>query len=95
MPTTIIRTDSTNKDFIELVKKLDADLAKRDGDEHAFYHQFNKIDMIKEVVVLYEDDTAISCGAIKESMPGGMEVKRMYTVPAARGKGFAGKVLAE
>lgn len=95
MPTILIRTNSYNKDFIELVKQLDADLAKRDGDEHAFYHQFNKIDMIKHVVVLYEDDTPVSCGAIKESMPGSMEVKRMYTVPAARGKGLAGKVLAE
>lgn len=91
----IIRTNSDNIDFIELVKHLDGDLAKRDGDEHAFYHQFNKIDMIKHVVVLYEDDKAISCGAIKESMPASMEVKRMYTVPAARGKGLAGKVLAE
>ena len=91
----IIRTDSTNKNFIELVKQLDADLAKRDGDEHAFYHQFNKIDMIKHVVVLYENDTPISCGAIKESMPGSMEVKRMYTLPAHRGKGLAAKVLAE
>ena len=91
----IIRTDSTNKNFIELVKQLDADLAKRDGDEHAFYHQFNKIDTIKHVVVLYENDTSISCGAIKENMPGSMEIKRMYTLPVHRGKGLAAKVLAE
>lgn len=91
-----IRTDSANKDFTELVKQLDADLAVRDGVEHAFYHQFNKIDMIKHVVVLYEEEeVAVSCGAIKESMPGSMEVKRMYTLPAARGKGLAGKVLTE
>ncbi len=32
-----IRTDSKNGDFIELVKNLDADLAERDGEEHAFY----------------------------------------------------------
>ena len=32
----IIRTDSSNPDFIELVKHLDADLAKRDGEEHSF-----------------------------------------------------------
>lgn len=94
MAITIIRTDSTNPDFIELVKHLDADLAVRDGDEHAFYHQFNKIDMIKHVVVLYDDTVPLSCGAIKESMPGSMEVKRMYTVPPARGKGLAAKVLA-
>lgn len=95
MAITIKRTDSSNKDFIELVKYLDADLAVRDGDEHAFYHQFNKIDMIKHVVVIYEDDVVVSCGAIKESMPGSMEVKRMYTIPAARGRGLAGKVLFE
>ncbi len=95
MPIKIIRTDSANNDFIELVKHLDADLAVRDGDEHAFYHQFNKIDMIKHVVVLYEDDVAVSCGAIKESIPGSMEVKRMYTTPSHRGKGLAAKVLAK
>lgn len=90
-----LRCDSGNPDFIELVKHLDADLAKRDGDEHAFYHQFNTIDMIKHVVVLYKDGVAISCGAIKESMPGSMEVKRMYTIPEERGRGLASVVLSE
>ncbi len=94
MSATIIRTDSTDKDFVELVKQLDADLAKRDGDEHAFYHQFNKIDMIKHAVVLYEDGIAVSCGAIKESIPGSMEVKRMYTIPGYREKGLTSVVLS-
>ena len=35
--------------FIGLVKLLDADLAIRDGADHAFYSQFNKIDKIKHV----------------------------------------------
>lgn len=91
----ILRTDSANNDFIELVKQLDKDLAIRDGDEHAFYHQFNKIDLLKNAVVLYLDDVPVSCGAIKEIAPGSMEVKRMYTIPAARGKGMAAAVLAE
>ena len=43
----IIRTDSNNRDFIELVKNLDADLAERDGSDHSFYDQFNKIDEIQ------------------------------------------------
>jgi hypothetical protein len=34
----IKRTDSSNTDFQNLVKFLDADLAVRDGEEHAFYH---------------------------------------------------------
>lgn len=91
----LIRTNSDNKDFIELVKHLDADLAIRDGDDHAFYSQFNKIDKIKYVVVAYVDGQAAGCGAIKEYTPDIMEVKRMYTSAEQRGKGIASKVLAE
>jgi putative acetyltransferase len=91
----LIRTDSSNGDFIELVRKLDADLAVRDGNEHAYYAQFNKIDMLRHVVVAALDGRAVGCGAIKEFEPGVMEVKRMYTDPAARGKGVATAVLSE
>lgn len=92
---TITRTDSDNKDFIELVRYLDADLAKRDGNDHAFYGQFNKIDKIKHAVVAYEKTVPVGCGAIKEYAPNTMEVKRMYTLPEIRGKGIASKVLSE
>jgi GNAT superfamily N-acetyltransferase len=91
----LIRTDSNNQDFIELVKYLDADLAQRDGNDHSFYNQFNKIDKLKHVVVAYEDGKPISCGAIKQHTPTTMEVKRMYTLPGSRGKGLATKVLNE
>ena len=91
----IIRTDSDNHDFIELVKYLDGDLAERDGNDHSFYDQFNKIDKIKYVVVAYENGKPISCGAIKEYSPNTMEIKRMYTSPGSRGKGIATKVLTE
>ncbi len=91
----IIRTDSTHPDFISLVKLLDADLAHRDGKEHSFYAQYNKIDMIKHTVVAYEDEKPVGCGALKEFAPDTMEVKRMYTLPEYRGKGIAKKILAE
>lgn len=89
------RTNSDNRDFIELVKCLDADLAGRDGKDHPFYAQFNKIDKIKFAVVAYENGNPMACGAIKEFSPEVMEVKRMYTSPESRGKGIAGKVLSE
>ena len=92
---TLVRTDSTNQDFVELVKGLDADLAKIDGDEHPFYAQYNQIDKIRYVVLAYEDAQPVACGAIKEYAPGIMEVKRMYTSPESRGKGVATKVLSE
>ncbi len=91
----ILRTDSTHQDFIELVKKLDADLAIRDGAENDFYAQFNKIDSIKYALVAYEDQTPIGCGAIKAFDEKTMEVKRMYVLPKARGKGIASQLLQE
>ncbi len=91
----LIRTDSDNNDFVSLVKLLDADLAIRDGSEHDFYAQFNKIDKIKYVVLGYEGNKAVSCGAIKEYSTATMEVKRMYTLPEYRGKGYASLLLAE
>jgi len=91
----IIRTGTDNPDFIELVKYLDSELAERDGNDHAFYDQFNTIDKIKHVVVAYENGKPIGCGAIKEFAPNIMEVKRMYTSPDSRGKGIATKVLTE
>ncbi len=90
----LIRTDSDNQDFIGLVQYLDADLAERDGSEHSFYDQFNKIARIRYVVVAYEDGKPTSCGAIKEYDPNTAEVKRMYTLPDSRGKGIASQVLA-
>ena len=91
----IARTNSDNQDFIDLVKYLDADLAERDGNDHSFYAQFNKIDKIKYVVIAYENSKPICCGAIKEYTPNTMEIKRMYTSPESRGKGIATKVLTE
>jgi putative acetyltransferase len=92
---TLLRTDSTNQDFIHLVKHLDAYLAEKDGVEHSFYAQYNKIDLIKHVVIAYENDQAIGCGAIKQYQPNAMEVKRMYTSPNGRNKGVATQILTE
>ena len=89
------RTTSSDNDFQTLVKALDADLKIRDGEEHDFYNQFNKIDMIKYAVVAYDGDEAVGCGAIKEHSPDSMEVKRMYVPPQHRGKGIASIVLKE
>src|ERR1700753_160779 len=92
---TLLRTDSENKDFISLVQKLDADLAARDGADHDFYDQYNKIDAIKHVVIAYEDQQPVACGAMKAFETDTMEIKRMFVDPAYRGKGLATRVLLE
>lgn len=91
----ILRTDSSNEDFKAMVAALDAELAERDGEDHSFYDQFNKIDNIKYAVVLYHGKVPVACGAIKEHGGDSMEVKRMYTLPHFRGKGLASKTLIE
>lgn len=91
----LLRTDSSNTDFQKLVRYLDAYLAGRDGDDHAFYDQYNKIDAIRHVVVAYEDKEAVGCGAFKEYEPGSAEIKRMFVPEEKRGLGIASKVLSE
>ncbi len=91
----ILRTNSSHSDFQKLVVALDKVLAVLDGDDHSFYAQYNKLDAIKHVVVLFENNVAIGCGAIKEYDGSTMEVKRMFVDPTQRGKGIATLVLIE
>ena len=90
-----IRTNSKNTDFIELVGCLDAALKIVDGEDHDFYNQFNSIDMLHHSVVFYDAGKAVGCGALKAFETTTMEVKRMYVLPAYRGKGFATRILSE
>lgn len=87
--TTCIQTTSENPDFQQLVKLLDADLAEKDGSEHAFYAQYNKTDNIKHVIVVYRSGLPVGCGAIKAFSAEAMEVKRLYVKPENRGEGIA------
>ncbi len=90
---TTIRVDSENKDFKMLVALLDEDLKIRDGDEHGFYDQFNKITHIKNVVVLFKGNNPIGCGAFKLYEHKTVEIKRMFVKLEQRGQGIATKIL--
>ncbi len=92
---TLKRTSSDNSDFQDLVKELDKDLRIRDGEDHAFFAQFNKTDTIKHVVVAYQNDRPVGCGAVKQYNDKTMEVKRMFVPLAFRGQGIASLVLQE
>ncbi len=89
----ILRTTSTNADFLNLVKQLDAELDNMYGSEMKFYNEFNTVKGFKQVVVAYDNNTPAGCGAVKEYEPGIMEVKRVFVDPGFRGKGVAEKVM--
>jgi putative acetyltransferase len=90
-----VRTDYRNEDFKVLVRFLDAYLKDRDGDEHSFYAQYNKIDAMQYVIVAYINSSAVGCGALKEFSDDTMEVKRMFVLPEFRSNGIASKILSE
>ncbi len=91
----IIRTTSEHPDFRQLVALLDQDLAIRDGDDHAFYAQFNKVDKINHVLLAFWEMQPVACGAIRAFDPDAVEVKRMFVLPEHRGRGIAAAVLSE
>ena len=91
----VVRTNSEDPDFINLLVDLDAFLKITDEDEHDFYNQYNNVDVIKHVVVIYIDETPVGCAAIKKFDTTAMEIKRMYVSDKQRGKGIAQKMIIE
>ena len=91
----LIRTDSNNADFQGLVALLDQYLRQLDGEDHAFYAQFNQIDALNHVVVAIVNEQAIACGAFKPFDDNSVEIKRMFTHPEFRGQRIAKQVLTE
>ncbi len=92
---TVERVSASNEDFKRLVKLLDAELAIRDGDDHDFYHQFNGINHLKNIIVAYHKNVPVGCGAINHFDTEHMELKRMFTHADSRGKGIASRILKE
>jgi len=93
--TILKRTNSENKNFQNLVLELDKDLAKKNGEANDFFAQYNKIDKIKNVVVAFNNNLPVGCGAMKEYDKSTMEIKRMYVSIEMRGKGVAVAVLKD
>ena len=91
----VLRTDSNDPDFLKLVDLLNAELARVDGEDHAFYSQYNGLEEIRKVVLCRDDSNVVGCGGLKSMNGGRVEIKRMYVRPEKRGKGIAGMILKE
>jgi putative acetyltransferase len=89
----LVKTNADNPDFHLLVAQLDAHFSDLNGERDAFYAQYNQLDTIKNVVIVYQDGQPIGCAGIKEYSANTMEIKRMYVLPAFRGQGIASSLL--
>ena len=96
-----IRCSGTNEDFIENCQLLDMDLDRRVGRviKRDKYKQYNQLDEIKEVVVVYIDGKAAGAGAIREYQYGDIdnatELKRLFVRGEFQGKGIGTKLVLE
>ena len=91
---TIKRTTSDHPDFQKLTALFDEYLIDIDGDEKDFFAQYNQI-YIDNVILCYDNELAVGCGAFKKSESQVAEIKRMFVPVEQRGKGIALKILTE
>lgn len=87
------RTTSDDTNFQELVKLLDFELQERDGEDHLFYAALNKTNTLNYVIVAYDHNEPIGCGALRAYSKDTMEVKRMFVPLHKRGQGIASTIL--
>lgn len=91
----IVRVDNGNQDFQKLIVLLDADLTGRYGPIQKHFAQFNKVDHIQDVVVVYAEGTPAGCGAFKAYDSETVEFKRIFVSSEYRRQGVAGLILRE
>lgn len=91
----ILKTDSRNVDFINLVKLLDADLEERYGKLQKQYERHNKLDTINDVIIIYKEKVAAACGAFKKFDADSVELKRIFVTKELRRQGLAKLIITE
>lgn len=93
--TEFVRTTSENPDFRKLIYALDEDLYQRNGEAQLQYRQYNQVDLINHVVLIYFEDKPVGCGCYKRFDDQTVEMKRMFVLPEMRGKQLAARMLQE
>jgi putative acetyltransferase len=90
----LTRTSSKNRDFQKLTALFDEYLIDIDGDEKDFFAQYNQV-YLENVIICYDNNIAIGCGAFKKHENNIVEIKRMFVHPDFRGKGISKLILDE
>jgi GNAT superfamily N-acetyltransferase len=88
------RTNSGNTDFQSLVVLLDKYLSVINGEKDSFFAAFNTIDALQNVIVGYDNEKPVGCGAFKPYSGESAEIKRMFVPEEYRGQGIAQGVLS-
>lgn len=91
----ILNTNSTNIDFIILIKQLDDDLNERYGELQKQYDKHNKVDYINDAVIIYVDEVPVACGAFEQHGIDSIELKRIFVIKEYRRQGLSKLIISE
>lgn len=88
-------TDGTDEDFAKLCSYLDQDLDRivLGNENRKQYEQYNRLENIKDVIVIYKEQKAIGSGAFKLYDDETVEIKRIYIEQAHRSLGLGKELL--
>jgi GNAT superfamily N-acetyltransferase len=93
----IRRTDINSSVVRELIAALNAELKRQYPEEGATHFRLDPDEVAEgrgAFQVGYVGDKAIGCGAIRKLDADTAEIKRMYVIPEARGKGISKMILS-
>lgn len=93
----VVHTNGKDKDFIHLCIELDKNLDELVGGafQRKEYNQYNQLDDIHDVVILYNHDTPAACGSFKHFDDKAAEIKRVFVHPDFRRQGLAVQLMSE
>lgn len=91
----LLKTNSKNTDFIELIQLLDKDLGERYGELQNQYDKHNEVDYINEVIIVYKNKIPAACGAFKEYNHNSAEIKRIFVKMENRQQGLAKLIVSK
>ncbi len=91
----IERTNSDNTDFQKLVSDLEIYLTGLDEEVHNECKAYNKLETINHVIIAYDNNKIVGCGAIRAYDKETIEIKRMFVSDEFRNKGIATQILIE
>ncbi len=92
----IVYTDGNHRDFIELCRLLNENLDEIVGKEKQRnqYAQYNTLEKINDVILIYKDNTAVGCASFKSYEEGIAEVKRVFVRKEYRGQGLSKQLMS-
>ena len=93
----LTRENPSSPDCLQLIEELSAELGELyddDGGSNS-YDPHEPLPSRAAFLVARIEGQPVGCGAIRPLEPGVAEVKRMFVVPQARGRGISRVILAE